>query len=93
MSPSDELTEQNVRSIVREEFAGAARTLLGTVVWTLLSAFSIVVGLQLVQIGLFTASLAATGGFVFTGAVVTGASLYLLYLIHWVQPSPAGGST
>ncbi|WP_336338387.1 hypothetical protein [Haloarcula brevis] len=83
MSPSSELTEREVRSIVREEIAGTARSLLGTVVWTVLSLFAVLVGLQLVQLALYTASVAVAIGFALVGTVVLGASLYLLYLLHW----------
>jgi uncharacterized membrane protein len=83
MSPSSDLTEEKVRSIVREEVAGTARTLLGTVVWTLLSVVAVLVGLQLVQLALYTTSATVAVGFGLAGTVVLGASLYLLYLLHW----------
>jgi hypothetical protein len=80
--PSDELSEQKVRSIVREELIGTTRTVLGTVFWTLLSLFAILVGLQLFQLALSTFSIVATAGLVLAGTLVIGASLYLLYLLH-----------
>ncbi|VTT86518.1 hypothetical protein DM2_2556 [Halorubrum sp. DM2] len=83
MPPSDEPNEQRVREIVREEIAERSRTLLGTVVWTLLSVLAGLVGLQSLQFALYATSIAATAGFVLAGVVVTGASLYLLYLLHW----------
>ncbi|PAU84592.1 hypothetical protein CK500_03510 [Halorubrum salipaludis] len=82
MSPSDDLDEQTVRSIVREELARTTRTLLGTVVWTLISVFTILVGLQLVQLAVHAASIAATGGLLIAGTLIIGASLYLLYLLY-----------
>ena len=81
--PSDELSEQKVRSIVREELIGTTRTVLGTVFWTLLSIIAMLVGLQLFQLALSTFSIVATAGLVLAGTLVIGASLYLLYLLHW----------
>ena len=81
--PSDELSEQKVRSIVRDELIGTTRTVLGTVFWTLLSIIAMLVGLQLFQLALSTFSIVATAGLVLAGTLVIGASLYLLYLLHW----------
>ncbi|ELZ31882.1 hypothetical protein [Halorubrum distributum] len=47
MSPSDEPNEEQIRAIVREEVTRTARTLVGTVLWTLLSIFTVLVGIQL----------------------------------------------
>ena len=80
--PSDELSEQKVRSIVRDELIGTTRTVLGTVFWTLLSIIAMLVGLQLFQLALSTFSIVATAGLVLAGTLVIGASLYLLYLLH-----------
>lgn len=79
MPPSNELDEQNIRSIVREELARTTRTLLGTVIWTLVSIFTILVGLQLFQIALYSVSITITVGLLIGGILITGASLYLLY--------------
>lgn len=84
MAPSDGLSEEQVRAIVREEIIGTSRTLLGTVFWTVLSLFAVLVGLQLFQLALYTPSILAIVGFILAGTLVTGASLYLLYLLHWV---------
>ena len=83
MSPSDEPNEEQIRAIVREEVTRTARELVGTVLWTLLSVFTVLVGVQLFQFALYAASAAAAAGFVLAGAAVTGSSLYLLYLTHW----------
>ena len=83
MSPSDEPNEERVRAIVREEVTRTARTLVGTAFWTLLSVFAVLVGIQLFQFALYAGSAAAAAGFALAGAVVTGSSLYLLYLTHW----------
>ncbi len=80
--PSDGLSEQQVRSIVREELIGTTRTLLGTVFWTLLSIVAILVGLQSFQLALYTAPIIATVGFILAGTLVIGASLYLLYVLY-----------
>ncbi|WP_338742425.1 hypothetical protein [Haloplanus salilacus] len=82
MPPSDELDERKVRSIVREEIAETTRTLLGTVVWTVLSICAVLVGLQLIQVALYAVPITAAVGFALAGTVVTGASLYLLYLLY-----------
>ena len=82
MPPSEEPSEQRVRAIVREEIADTARSLAGTVLWTLLSALAILVGLQLFQFAPSATSAAGAAGFALAGAVVTGASLYLLWLRH-----------
>ena len=82
MPPSEEPSEQRVRAIVREEIADTARSLAGTVVWTLLSAVAVLVGLQLFQFALSATSAAGAVGFALVGTAVTGASLYLLWLLH-----------
>jgi len=79
--PSDELDESTVRAIARDEFVRTSRSLLGRVCWTLLSAFAILVGLQLLQLALYTVSVPAMVGFVLVGALVTGSALYLLALL------------
>ena len=75
-------SEQRVRAIVREETVRTGRTLVGTAVWTLLSVLAALVGLRSFQFARLTPSVAVTAGFVLAGAAVTGASLYLLYLLH-----------
>lgn len=82
MAPSDGLNEETVRAIVRDEIIGTSRTLFGTVFWTALSLFAVLVGLQLFQLALYTSSLLAIVGYILTGTLVTGASLYLLYLLY-----------
>lgn len=83
MPPSEEPSEQRIRAIVREEVVRTGRTLVGTVVWTLLSVIAALVGLQSFQFALSTESVAGTAGFALAGVVVTGASLRLLYSLHW----------
>lgn len=83
MSSSDSLSEENVRAIVREEIIGTSRTLIGTIFWTMLSVFAVLVGLQLFQLALLTPSPLAIAGFVLAGTFVLISSLYLLYLLHW----------
>ena len=82
MSDADELTNTEVRQIVREELPKAGWSILSRVFWTLTAVFAILVGLQLGQIALAgegIATIAYGGG----GVVVVGASVYLLYLLHW----------
>jgi hypothetical protein len=83
MAPPDGLSEETVRAIVRDELIGTTRTLLGTVFWTVLSLFAVLVGLQLFQIAVYTLSSPAAVGFALAGGLVTTASLYLLYLLHY----------
>ena len=83
MAPSDGLDEEELRTVVREELVRTSRSLVGTVFWTLLSLFVVLVGLQSFQLALYASSTLAVVGFVLGGTVVTGASLYLLYLLHW----------
>jgi len=83
MAPSDRLSEQQVRAIVRDELVRTSRTLLGTVLWTALSVLAVLVGLQLFQFARSTSSMLGVAGFALGGTFVLGASLYLLYLLHW----------
>ena len=82
MESTDELTDARLRTAVREAQVEAGRSLLSTILWTVLAIFSVLVGLQLVQFGGLTDGLASVG-FVIAGLIVTGCSLYLLYLLHW----------
>ncbi|WP_075937159.1 hypothetical protein [Halosegnis longus] len=84
MSGADDITDADVRRIVREELPRAGWSILSTVFWTVTALFAVLVGLQLGQIALAgegIATLAYGGG----GVVVVGASLYLLYLLHWSE--------
>lgn len=76
-------SESDIRAIVRDELARTMRTVLGKVVWTVASAFAVLVGVQLLQFGVLASSVLATVGFALAGVFVTGSSLYLLYLLHW----------
>lgn len=82
MESTDELTESRIRSAVRDAQIEAGRSLLSTILWTLVALFAVLVGLQLLQMAAATAGVTAMG-FVIGGLVVTGCSLYLLYLLHW----------
>ena len=83
MSPSDRLSEENVRAIVHDELIGTSRSLIGTIFWTILSVVAVLVGLQLFQLALSTSSTLAIAGAVLAGTLVLASSLYLLYLLHW----------
>jgi hypothetical protein len=50
MEPSDSPSEERIRAIVRDELVGAGWSLIGTVCWSILSLFAILVGLQLIQL-------------------------------------------
>ena len=82
MSDSENPSEAKIRRAVREEMSRAGRSVISTVFWTILAAFTVLVGLQAVQIAFYTSGLAtlAVGA---VGILVTGASIYLLYVLHW----------
>ncbi|WP_423745203.1 hypothetical protein V5735_04090 (plasmid) [Haladaptatus sp. SPP-AMP-3] len=82
MENSDNLTEAEIQRAVKEGASEAGRSVLSTIFWTILAVFATLVGLQAVQIAFYTTGLAAIG-FAGIGVVVTGASVYLLYLLHW----------
>ena len=82
MEKSDELTESQIRDAVRDGVLDAGRSLLSTVLWTVLASFTTLVGLQSIQLALSSSGIAAVG-FAGVGLLVTGASVYLLYLLHW----------
>jgi hypothetical protein len=82
MGDSDNLPEAEIRRAVREEMSRAGRSVLSTVFWTILAAFTVLVGLQAVQMAFYTTGLAAVA-FIAVGILVTGASIYLLYFLHW----------
>lgn len=82
MGDSDNLPEAEIRRAVREEMSRAGRSVLSTVFWTILAAFTVLVGLQAVQMAFYTTGLAVVA-FIAVGILVTGASIYLLYLLHW----------
>ncbi|WP_135828831.1 hypothetical protein [Halorussus halobius] len=81
MGDTDDLTERQVRAAVREGTVDAGRSLLSLVVWTVLAAFAVLVGLQLLQFALAASGVAAAG-FAGVGTVVVGCSLYLLSDLH-----------
>jgi hypothetical protein len=82
MVDSDNLSEAEIRRAVREEVVKAGWSVISTVFWTVLAGFAVLVGLQAVQIAFYASGL---GAFVYLGVgiVVIGASIYLLYLLHW----------
>ena len=82
MGDSNNLSESEIRRAVREEMARAGRSVLSTIFWTILAAFTVLVGLQAVQIAFYTSGLAALA-FAAVGILVTAASIYLLYILHW----------
>lgn len=82
MVDSEDLTEADVRRVVREELSKAGRSLLSTVVWTVLAVFGVLVGLQAVQLAFYSLGAAAVG-FAVLGVLVTASSAYLLYVLHW----------
>jgi hypothetical protein len=81
MSDSENPSEAKIRRAVREEMSRAGLSVISTVFWTILAAFTVLVGLQAAQIAFYTSGLAALAFAV--GILVTGASSYLLYLLHW----------
>ncbi len=81
MSDSEDLTEADVRRVVREEVSKAGRSLLSTVVWTVLGVLGVLVGLQSIPLAFYSLRVAAVG-FVAFGVVVTASSVYLLFVLH-----------
>jgi hypothetical protein len=81
MSDSENPSEAKIRLAVREEMSRAGLSVITTVFWTILAAFTVLVGLQAVQIAFYTSGLAALA-FAAVGILVTGASIYLLHLLH-----------
>jgi hypothetical protein len=84
MAESDALRQSEVRRVVREEVFRAVWSILSTIFWTIVAAFTILVGLQVVQIAFYTSSLTALA-LAAVGVLVTGASIYLLYDLHWTK--------
>ncbi|ERG91728.1 MAG: hypothetical protein J07HQW1_01762 [Haloquadratum walsbyi J07HQW1] len=84
MAESDALRQSEVRRVVREEVFRAVWSILSTIFWTIVAAFTILVGLQVVQIAFYTSGLTALA-LAAVGVLVTGASIYLLYDLHWTK--------
>ncbi|WP_323677242.1 hypothetical protein [Halorubellus sp. PRR65] len=84
MGTSNDLTESEIRRAVTEGVSKAGLSLLSTIFWTVLAAFTVLVGLQAVQIAFYTTGLAAVA-FAAVGVLITAASIYLLYLLHWAE--------
>ncbi|MGB9965091.1 hypothetical protein [Halobacterium hubeiense] len=82
MSDTEKRSDAEHRRAVREAVENAGRSLLSTVVWTVLAALGALVGLQSLQIAFYGVG-TATVGFAAFGVVVTAASAYLLYDLHW----------
>ncbi|CCC41920.1 hypothetical protein [Haloquadratum walsbyi] len=84
MSESDDLTEPDIRRAVREGVHEAGVSIISTVFWTIIAVFTILVGLQTVQLAFHISDLASLV-LIVVGATIVGASVYLLYLLHWEQ--------
>ncbi|ERG94095.1 hypothetical protein [Haloquadratum walsbyi] len=82
MSKSDDLTESDIRHAVRDEMQRAGLSIISTVFWTVIAAFSFLVGIQTVQLAFYTGDLVSLV-LIIVGVIITGASGYLLYLLHW----------
>jgi len=82
MADSDNLSEAEIRHTVREEVSKAGWSVISTVFWTILAAFAVLVGLQAIQIAFYASGLGALA-YAAVGILITGASVYLLYLLHW----------
>jgi hypothetical protein len=81
MPASDEPSDGDIRRIVREEILNVGRSLFSKAVWTILSVFVVLLGLQLIQFGYLASGPGAVGMLV-GGVVFVGASLYLLVLLY-----------
>jgi hypothetical protein len=82
MGDSGNPPESEIRRAVREEMSIAGLSVLSTVFWTILAVFTVFVGLQAIQVAFYTTGLAAVA-FAAVGILVAGASIYLLYILHW----------
>jgi len=82
MENSDGLSESELQRAVNEGTSNAVKSILSTVLWTVLALFSILVGLQSIQVGFSTTGFAVVA-FVAIGILIVAASCYLLYLLHW----------
>lgn len=82
MSDSENPSEAQIRRAVREEMSRAGLSVISTVFWTILAAFAVLVGLQAIQIAFYASGLGALA-YAAVGILITGASVYLLYLFHW----------
>ena len=82
MADSDNLSEAEIRHTVREEVSKAVWSVISTVFWTILAAFAALVGLQAVQIAFYASGLGVLA-YAAVGILIAGASVYLLYLLHW----------
>lgn len=84
MGESDDLTEPEIRHAVRDGVFRGGWSILSAVFWTILAVFTVLVGLQAVQIAVLpTTTGFAAIAFAAIGLLITGASIYLLYLLHW----------
>jgi len=82
MENSDNHTEADIQRAIKQGVANAGISILSTVFWTIMAVFTVFVGLQAVQIAFYTTGMAAIASAAI-GIFVTGASVYLLYLLHW----------
>lgn len=84
MGESEGLTESEIQQAVREGVFRGGWSILSAVFWTILAVFTVLVGLQAVQIAVLpTTTGFAAIAFAAVGLLITGASIYLLYLLHW----------
>lgn len=82
MEGSEDPTEREIRTAVRDGVVAGGLSLLSAVFWTIMSVFAALIGLQAIQFGILGSGLGAVVLIAF-GLLVVGASVYLLYLIHW----------
>jgi hypothetical protein len=82
MDDQKELTETELRATVDDAIARASRSLVSTIIWTVLAIFAFLVGAQSIQFGVAGSGLGAAG-LIGLGGFVSLCSLYLLYSLHW----------
>ncbi|WP_330630311.1 hypothetical protein [Halocatena halophila] len=73
-----------VRQAVRDGIVDGVRSVLSIAIWSVLSIFCLLSGIGLVALGT-TASGVVSLGLVGLGGVLVVCSVYLLYLLHWVD--------
>lgn len=84
MDDQEGLTETELRATVDDAIARASRSLVSTIIWTLLALFALLVGAQSIQFGLAGSGIGAAG-LIALGGFVSLCSLYLLYSLHWLE--------
>ncbi len=74
-----------VRQAVRDGIVDGVQSVLSIVLWSVLSILSLLSSVGLVAFGTTTSEGVVSLGLVGLGAFIVVCSVYLLYLLHWVD--------